>query len=106
MLTYEEENQLNFNFLDTLDLEEIFRESKTPDKPIFFDSIYFFMDSVENYVKDNQIKIPDELQNEVFNFINELDFIDYLHKRYPDSFVCRQIIEFKINFKNKNGELA
>ena len=53
------------------------------------------MDKVEGFVKSNSTlrsMMDDSFENELFNFVNESEFIDYLTKRYGNEIYLNELI--------------
>ena len=53
------------------------------------------MDKVEGFVKSNSTfhsMMDDSFENELFNFVNESEFIDYLTERYGNNICINEVI--------------
>ena len=71
--------------VDILSLYDIHKQMRVCD----------LMDKVEGFVKSNSIlrsMMDDSFENELFNFVNESEFIDYLTKRYGNNTRINEVI--------------
>lgn len=81
---YKELEQLNRDFLDSLDLKDIYRYMNC--KNVYGKNMrpYDLMKKIEQYVYIQSIPIPEQLQGEVFDVMNEEEFCEYMKNRYPE----------------------
>lgn len=86
--------QINKNFLDTIDFIPFLKQ---------YTKLGDMMGAVEDYCHENDIEMPSELKEEVFNYYSEEDFKDYLEKRYEDYINFYPIEDYLIDFmEDKN----
>ena len=96
-MTYKEEMELTWKFFDTIDFEQFISD----DKQISVDDL---MDSLEEYYdKAHPDQLPPEFQGCLFNFVNDTEFTDYLHKRYGFPIV-QEVVERYYLLNRKTGE--
>ena len=71
--------------VDILSLYDIHKEMRVGD----------LMDKVEGFVKSNSTlcsMMDDSFGNDLFNFVNESEFIDYLTERYGNEIFLNEVI--------------
>jgi len=86
----DKEFQINKDFLDTIDFIPFLKET-----PL----LSILMKAVEIYCFSNHIKLPSELEGEVFNYYSEEEFKDYLEKRYKNEANFYPLEDYIIGFR-------
>ena len=86
----DKEFQINKEFLDTIDFIPFLKKTSLLSK---------LMKAVEIYCFLNHIKLPPELEGEVFNYYNEEDFKDYLERRYKEEVNFYSVEDYVIGFR-------
>ena len=86
----DKEFHINKEFLDTIDFIPFLKETSL---------LSILMQAVEIYCFSNHIKLPPELETEVFNYYNEEDFKDYLEKRYSEKVFFYPVEDYLIDFR-------
>ena len=84
-MTWKEKVDANKRFLDTLPIDEIYREYEC-------DTIEELKDSIENYIDNHDIELPKILRGLTFSYLDSYDLIDYLHLRYSNFFYEEEMI--------------
>lgn len=80
-MTYQEEDKIQEDFLDSIDIKLMYHEmiDETPSHA-YHPSVIDLMTYMEENI--DKSSLPEVLEGEVFNFMNQDMFFDYLNKRY------------------------
>lgn len=74
-MKWQEDIQKSKTFYDTVDFEEFFPKDTEVE-------VRDIMDIIDNFYYTHPWLLPDFFDGEFFNFIDELEFADYLNNRY------------------------
>lgn len=84
-MTWKEKIEQNKKILDTIPIYEIYRDNEC-------DTISDLEEALYDYVYENNIELPKEYGNFPTNYLDNYDFMDYLHERYPNFSYEEEII--------------
>ena len=82
--------EINKEFLDTIDFIPFLKQ---------YARLGDMMGAIEEYCYENKIKLPSELETEVFNYYSDEDFKDYLEKRYSTKLYFYPITDYLIDYR-------
>lgn len=102
----EVEEKAEYDFLDTLDILDYIRIAGLGDFEVWEVMKEIQKCELENYqkfLKDNNLTITEGGENELFNCIDDYDFIDYVERRYPKNVTHHEIIRTNLSFELLEG---